>query len=57
LDIISDDIFSTKKNVELARENMEEANQYQKRSRAKYIMFTLLIVIVVGLVIAFTVVL
>jgi len=26
LDIISDDIFTTKKHVESARENMEEAN-------------------------------
>lgn len=39
----------------MARGNLEEANTHQKKSRTKYILFTLLIIIIAGLIVAFTV--
>jgi t-SNARE complex subunit (syntaxin) len=55
LDIIGDDIFNTKKNVVMARGNMEEANEHHKKSRTKVVVFTGLVLIMTALIITFLV--
>lgn len=50
LDIIGDDLFISYKNVVLANGELEEANQNHRKSRKKYIVFSLLLLIVIGIV-------
>lgn len=50
LDIIGEDIFNSYKNVVMAETELDEANQLQKKSRRKYFVFTLFLLIIVAVV-------
>lgn len=54
LDMIGDDIFHTYKNMNLANTELEEADRTQARSRKKYIVLSLMILLIVGGVIFFS---
>jgi syntaxin 7 len=55
LDIIGEEMFTTYRNVDAARENISEANDHQQRARRKYITLSLLLLLVmaVGAIIVF----
>lgn len=48
LDIIGDEIFTTYRNVNAARENVTEANEHQQRARRKYVTLSLLILLLLA---------
>lgn len=48
LDIIGDEIFTTYRNVNAARENVTEANDHQQRARRKYVTLSLLILLLLA---------
>lgn len=50
LDIIGDDIFHSYKNVTLANTELDEANLNHKKSRKKYMVFSLFLLIVIAIV-------
>lgn len=54
LDIISDDIFHTYKNMSLANTELAEANQHQRKSKRKYIALSFIILIIVGAILGIT---
>ena len=48
LDIIGDEIFTTYRNVNAARENVTEANEHQQRAGRKYVTLSLLILLLLA---------
>lgn len=50
LDIITEDMVRTHKNVEMGNAHLIEAADYQKRAKKKYIIFVLLIILIALLV-------
>lgn len=50
IDMIGDDIFHSYKNVSLANDQLSEANANQKKSKRKYMVFTFLLLIIIGVV-------
>jgi t-SNARE complex subunit (syntaxin) len=58
LDVISDELMNTNKNLTQANENLDEAAKYQKKSRKKYVILAIiiivLIIIAVGIVVILT---
>ncbi len=48
LDIIGEELFTTYRNVNDARENIAEANELQQRSRRKYIYLSMLILVLLA---------
>lgn len=55
LDIIGDDLFHTYKNVSLATGELNEANQHQRKAKKKYIVLSILLLLIVGGVVFLTV--
>lgn len=47
LDIITDDLFITYNNITFANQDLEEANKSQRKSRKKYIVFSLILIIAI----------
>lgn len=50
LDVISEELLKTQKNVEQTNEEMTQASTLQKKSRKKYILLALLVLFLVGIV-------
>lgn len=50
LDIITEDMVRTHKNIEMGNSHLIEAGEYQKRATKKYIFFALLIILICLLV-------
>lgn len=53
LEIISDELMKTNRNMVVANENIEEASKLQSKSRKKYLIFLLIIIIVIAAVVGF----
>lgn len=47
LDIITDDLFITYNNITFANQDLEEASKSQRKSRKKYIVFSLVLIIAI----------
>jgi t-SNARE complex subunit (syntaxin) len=48
LDAIGEELFTTYRNANLARENVTEANESQQRARRKYVYLSMLILVVLA---------
>lgn len=48
LDVIGEELFTTYRNVDLARENINEANESQQRARRKYVYLSMIILVVLA---------
>lgn len=53
IDIIGEDLFTSYKNVVLGNGELDEANVQHKKSRKKYILFSLFILLVIAAVMFF----
>lgn len=50
LDVISDELLNTNKNMTHTVQNLEEASTYQKKSKKKYIILVIVIIIIIVIV-------
>jgi syntaxin 7 len=48
IDIIGEELFSTYRNVNEARDNLVEANESQQRARRKYVYLSMIILVVLA---------
>ena len=48
LDVISEELMNTNKNLTKANEDLDDAQTYQKKSKKKYIFLVVLIIIIIA---------
>lgn len=57
LEVISEELMKTNKNLVQANENMDQAATLQKKSRKKYLIFLLIVVVLVAVVVGIVLIL
>ena len=53
IDIISDHIYKTRDNTQVALKEIKEANEYNKKRRKKIFTFSLVLIIAIAVLLAF----